>query len=168
MFDMFTADAQAVVIQAQDEAQRRGDVHLGTEHLLLGLLGAQPAADLLAERRVTADAVLTAITELAGPPPGPDEQRAALAAMGIDLDAVRAGMTTNLGESAVAVPPTPFDDGAKLALQAAVAEAGRRGHDQVGPEHELFGLLSVSDALGVSVLRHLGVDTAALSAASLS
>ena len=167
MFDMFTDGAQAVVLHAQDEAQRRGDVHLGTEHLLLGLLGQDPSAALLADHQVTADAVLAAITELAGPPPGPDEQRAALAAMGIDLDALQTDLTTNLGSSAVAVPPTPFDDGAKLALQAAVAEAGRRGHDQVGPEHELFGVLSVPDALGVSVLLHLGVDTSALSSATL-
>jgi ATP-dependent Clp protease ATP-binding subunit ClpA len=167
MFDMFTPEAQAVVITAQDEAQRRGDVHLGTEHLLLGLLEQEPAKGLLAERQVTADAVRTAITEIAGPPPGPEEQREALAAMGVDLEAVRAGMASNLGSSALAVPPTPFDDGAKLALQAAVAEAGRLGHDQVGPEHELFGVLSVSDALGVSVLRHLGVDTEALASSAL-
>jgi ATP-dependent Clp protease ATP-binding subunit ClpA len=87
--------------------------------------------------------------------------------MGIDLDAVRSGLTTNLGESSLAVAPTPFDAGAKLALQAAVAEAGRRGHERVGPEHELVGLLSVPDALGVGVLRQLGVDTEALASAAL-
>ena len=108
--------------------------------------------------RVTLEAGRRAVEELYGPPPtvAPGE---ALAAIGIDLDRVNARLTESFGEAATAPKPTPFDDAAKAALVAAVTAAG---DGSIGTEHVLLGLLGDGDGRAVELLRHLGVDVAAL------
>ena len=162
MFDIFTEPARAAIVAGQAEAHERADAHFGCEHLLLGLLreGTGRAVDALTARAVTLGAVRTALDDLVGPPPagGPD----ALATLG--LGQVRTRLEESFGPDAMAPPPTPFDAGAKEALQSAVAEAGRLGAATIDTEHELLGLLETPEGLAVEILRHLGVDTAALAA----
>jgi ATP-dependent Clp protease ATP-binding subunit ClpA len=163
MFDIFTDPARAAIMAAQAEAHERADAHLGCEHLLLGLLreGGGRAAAVLADRGVTTAAVRAALDDLVGAPsavPADD----ALATLGIDLGQVRTRLETTFGPDALAPTPTPFDAGAKEALQTAVAEAGRAGLAHVDTEHELLGLLEPAENLGVEILHRLGVDCAVL------
>jgi ATP-dependent Clp protease ATP-binding subunit ClpA len=162
MFELFTDDARAALVEAQAEAHERADTALGCEHLLLGLLRQDSglAARILGESSVTAGAVRAAVDELYGPPPAvpPGE---ALAAIGIDLDAVNARLTETFGAAATAPAPTPYDAEARDALVAALDEAGGR---DVGTEHVLSGALGRSDGRAVKLLEHLGVDVAALGA----
>jgi len=162
MFDRFTDEARAVVLEAQAEAVARGDRHLGCEHLLLGLLreGGGATAGALARRAVTLEGARAALDELV-PPPAEVSTEEALATIGIDLGRVRARLEATFGPDAMAAPPPPYDDGAKRALIAAVAEAGPEPA-RVGTGHELLGLLQVPDGLAVGILAHLGVDVVAL------
>jgi ATP-dependent Clp protease ATP-binding subunit ClpA len=164
MFELFTEPARTVVMEATAEATDRADTYLGSEHLLVGLLreGTGLAAVVLAEQSVTLDAVRAAIDDLVGPPATVPPQEA-LASIGIDLGQVQARLEATFGPEALAPPPTPFDASAKQALEAAVAEADALRRRQVDTEHELLGLLQVTDGLAAKILDRLGVDLAALS-----
>ena len=164
IFELFTAPAKTSIIEAQAEAQDRADTYVGSEHLLAGLLreGTGLAAVLLAEHSVTLDAVRAAIDGLVGPRPAPVPAQQALASIGIDLGQVQARLEATFGPDALAPPPTPFDSSAKECLMAAVAEAGAMHQRYVDTEHELLGLLQVTDGLAAKILQQLGVDGAAL------
>jgi ATP-dependent Clp protease ATP-binding subunit ClpC len=138
MFKEFTEGAQVAVRQAQTEARARSDERVGGEHLLLGLLqdGTGVAADLLGDAEVTPERGRQAVDELYGPPPAAPP-----------------------GEAVTAPQRMPFGDAAKAALMASVPAAG---DGPIGTEHVLLGLLDDGDGRAVEVLRHLGVDVAAL------
>lgn len=163
MFEMFSEPARAALVAAQAEAHERADARLGCEHLLLGLLreGTGRAAAALAARGVTTTGARAALDDLVGPP-SPVPADAALATLGIDLGQVRSSLESTFGPDALAPPPTPYDAGAKEALQTAVAQAGRLGLAQVDTEHELLGVLDTAGNLAVEMLRRVGVDPAAL------
>jgi ATP-dependent Clp protease ATP-binding subunit ClpA len=164
MFELFTEAARTAVMEAQAEATERADTYLGTEHLLVGLLreGNDTAAVVLAERSVTLDDVRAAIDDLVGPRTTVPPQEA-LASIGIDLGQVQARLAATFGPEALAPPPTPFDASARECLQAAVDEASAMHQPYVGTEHELLGLLQVTDGLGAKILQRLGVDLVVLS-----
>ena len=95
MFERFTAEARTVVIQAQDHARRLGHSYIGCQHLLLAAAAiSEPASAVLREHGVTPQAVETEIVRLLGPGQAASLlgslDREALAAIGIDLDVVRA------------------------------------------------------------------------------
>jgi ATP-dependent Clp protease ATP-binding subunit ClpA len=105
MFERFTPDARAAVAQAQDQARRLGQPFIGGEHLLLALAGqAGPAGEVLRNHGVTPDRIEAEFARIIPGRPasalGPPE-REALAAIGIDLDAVRARIETAFGPGAL-------------------------------------------------------------------
>ena len=130
MLDQFTDDARKAVVRAQEEARRLDHSYIGTEHLLLGLLG-------------DGDQSIAAT---------------ALAAFGLSLDVVRERVEQMVGRGA-AKPGANlmFTGPAKQAIQTAMAEAHRRTQ-QVGPQHLLFGLLDHDEDTSAGVLAALGTD----------
>jgi hypothetical protein len=125
----FTRPARHVVLQAQEEARRAEHDHIGTEHLLLGLLHE------------------------------PDGVGArAIEAQGVPLDRIRDGVRAVLGPARKKVSGhIPFAPAAKKVRELAVREALRLGHDYVGTEHILLGLLGAEDGLAARVLAEAGV-----------
>ena len=128
MFERFTDGARHVVVQAQHDARRLGHNHIGCEHLLLAAVGAgEPAAAVLRDQGVTPERVEAEIVRTIGrgstdPLHGLD--REALAAIGIDLDVVRARIEAAFGPDAL--------DRAVLAHKRA-AQAGWRGRRPAWP-----------------------------------
>jgi ATP-dependent Clp protease ATP-binding subunit ClpA len=166
MFERFTRDARHTVVAAQREARRLGHDRIGTEHLLLGLLGGEGggiAGVVLRELGVTAAAVERAIDRAHGRA-GLDEADAeALAAIGIDLDEIRRRTEAAFGPGALRQPVgsarrgrLPFGPGAKRALQRGLREAVALRHSSVGTEHLLLGILAVPEDLGAAALRSAG------------
>ncbi len=129
LFQMFTDRARHVVVLAQERARGLRHDRIGTEHLLLGIVDADGAATQV-------------LAKLAG---SADEVRAAVLAQ------VPAG-TAN--------PPSkiPFTQHAKEALGHTNAEATTLGHNYVGTEHLLLGLLKVDESTAARILRELGID----------
>jgi ATP-dependent Clp protease ATP-binding subunit ClpA len=164
MFDIFTEPTRTVILEAQAEATEREDNFIGCEHLLVGLLreGEGLGAVVLAERSVTVDAVRAAIDERVGPRPTAVPPEKALATIGIDLGQVRARLEASFGPDALTAPPPPFNPRAKEALMLAVDESGRLHQQHVGTEHELLGLVQVTEGVAAQILEQLGVDLAAL------
>jgi ATP-dependent Clp protease ATP-binding subunit ClpA len=110
MFERFTGDARAAVAGAQEHARRLGHRYIGCEHLLLAAVATGgPAAAVLREHGVTPEAVKTEIVRLIGlgQPASLFSalDREALAAVGIDLDAVRARIEAAFGPGAFTRAP---------------------------------------------------------------
>jgi hypothetical protein len=98
----FTEDANAIVMQAYEHAIRLGHPSLGGEHLLLALAAAsQPAGAVLREHGVTPERVEAEIVRLSGRGLFGDLDRDALAAVGVDIDAVRATTEASFGQEAL-------------------------------------------------------------------
>ncbi|NSW76719.1 MAG: ATP-dependent Clp protease ATP-binding subunit [Candidatus Atribacteria bacterium] len=130
MFERYTERARKVIILAQDEAIRLKHNHIGTEHLLLGLLR---------EREGIAARILESFD--------------------ISLDLVRSELeslvekTEYQGSKEVAFTPR-----AKRVLELALDETRRLGHNYVGTEHILLGILREGEGVGAQILRNLGLD----------
>ena len=135
MFERFTDQSHRAVVLAQEEARRLNHDHVGTEHLLAGLLREESgtAAQVLASSGVTLDAVRGQIAALAGP-----------------------GQEPPLGHIA-------FTTRAKKGFELALREATRVGQ-QIGTGHLLLGLTGQTDCVAARVLGALGMDLAALRA----
>jgi ATP-dependent Clp protease ATP-binding subunit ClpC len=128
-FDTFKAQAKRVLIRSQQEAKRLHHTHIGTEHLLLGLIG-EPgggAAQVLAHLGVT-----------------PPQVR----------QAIERGLERGERPIGGGVRLTP---GAKRVIERTVEEARRLGHDHIGTEHLLLGLLREEQGRAAGVLAGLGV-----------
>lgn len=105
MFERFTGDARNTVVQAQEHARQLGHRYIGCEHLLLAATATgEPASAALRDHGVTPPAVETQIVRLVGLGQAADLfsalDRAALASIGIDLDAVRARVEAAFGPGA--------------------------------------------------------------------
>ena len=171
MFERFTKRARAAVVMAQAEARRVGHDRIGTEDLLLGLLSNDEgvAGVVLRELGVTTELAERGIEERAATAADQrgldDEDAAALAAIGIDLDEIRSRAEAAFGPGALRQPmgPSrrghlPFSGGAKQVLKNALGEALRLRHNYIGTEHILLGLLDVEHDPGAAeVLAALGV-----------
>jgi ATP-dependent Clp protease ATP-binding subunit ClpA len=103
MFERFTHQAREVVVRGQAEARSLRHGYIGTEHLLLGLLGVTEgaAASLLKDLGVDHERIRSAIVELIGMPPLLEPDAAALGAIGIDLDLVRHRVEEAFGPGAL-------------------------------------------------------------------
>jgi ATP-dependent Clp protease ATP-binding subunit ClpA len=145
MFNRFNRSARAAVVAAADEAQRRGDARIGTEHLLLGLLH-EPDS----RRAIGADV---------------DSARRALQAM--DVDAL-AAVGVEVGAQGLPTPAPArvsgqrsFTAAARDALRRTLVEAQRRGSRQLAPTHLLLALLDGGPRdPATQLLARLGVDAA--------
>src|SRR5690554_3726263 len=130
MFGRFTERAQKVVVLSQEEARRLGHNVVGTEHILLGL-----AAE------------------------GEGVAARALQSMNISLDAVRSEVEKVIGKGEH--PPQGqigFTPRAKRVLELAFDEARQLGHNYIGTEHILLGLIREGEGVAAQVLKNLGVD----------
>ena len=186
-----TRDAAAILIRAYEHATRLGHPYLAGEHFLLALTAAaQPAGAVLREHGVTPGRTEAEIVRLSGAGLFGDLDRDALAAVGIDLDAVRATAEASFGPAALTRaartahrdwgplgrlrPRTgasrngvflPHGPGANQALDDARAGARAAGCSETGVEHLALAILAVSDGLVPPVLARLGSSGPGLRAA---
>jgi len=130
MFDRFTDRAKKVMNLARQEAQRFNHEYLGTEHVLLGLVqeGSGVAANVLKN-------------------------------MGIDLNKIRMEVEkiVKTGPSMVTMGQLPFTPRAKKVLELSMEEAGNLGHNYIGTEHLLLGLIKENEGIAAQVLLNLGI-----------
>lgn len=153
MLERFTRAARETVTNAVAIASDRGDLRIGTEHLLAGVAAtSSSAADLLGRMGAGSEQVRSAISEL---------DRSALAAVGIDQDSVRIGPADN--EWIRRKRHIPFNRAAKVVLQDALREALTMKHRHIGSEHILAALTSTAAGDPAHrILVGLGVDVASL------
>jgi ATP-dependent Clp protease ATP-binding subunit ClpC len=130
MFDRFTDRARRVMGLARQEAQRFNHEYIGTEHILLGLIqeGSGVAANVLRN-------------------------------LDIDLDKIRREVEkiVQSGPSMVTMGQLPFTPRAKKVLELAVEEASNLGHNYIGTEHLLLGLIRENEGVAAQVLLNLGL-----------
>ena len=130
MFERFTDRARQVVVLAQEEARTLNHDYIGTEHILLGLIRE-----------------------------GDGVAATALESLGISLEAVRQGVEEIIGRGQhVSSNQIPFAAPAKKALELSLREALQLGHNYVGTEHILLGLIREGDGVAAQVLVKLGAD----------
>jgi ATP-dependent Clp protease ATP-binding subunit ClpA len=130
MFERFTDRARQTVVLAQEEARRLGHNYIGTEHLLLGLLreGEGVAAQ-------------------------------AIGRMGISLADVRSDVVRIIGETSESPSGhIPFTPRSKKVLELSLREAMQLGHNYIGTEHILLGLVREGDGVAAQVLVARGAD----------
>ena len=174
MFEIFTEAAKRSLVLGQDEAITLGHDFIGTEHLLLGLLGVPDglAGQVLAASGVTADrtrseavGMLAAAGVTGASSRGPVD---ALAAIGIDVEEIRQRADATFGPGEFQFPRPAYTSEAKKAIEQSVSEAQSLGHDYVGTEHMLLGLLAAGEGIGVRILTAVGADLDALRAGLLA
>jgi ATP-dependent Clp protease ATP-binding subunit ClpC len=130
MFERFTDRARRVVVLAQEEARMLNHNYIGTEHILLGLIHE-----------------------------GEGVAAKALESMNISLEAVRQQVEEIIGQGQAA--PTghiPFTPRAKKVLELSLREALQLGHNYIGTEHILLGLIREGEGVAAQVLQKLGAD----------
>jgi ATP-dependent Clp protease ATP-binding subunit ClpC len=138
MFERFTDRARRAVVLSQEEARLLDHNYIGTEHLLLGLLRE-------------------------GESPGDGGQGVAaraLASASIELHAARLAVVAQVGRGGKGPVEghIPFTPHAKHALELALREALGLGHNYIGTEHMLLGLVAEAEGLGAKVLVELGAS----------
>jgi ATP-dependent Clp protease ATP-binding subunit ClpC len=131
MFEKFTERGRKVIIFAKEEAERRQNDYLGTEHLLLALLRED-------------DGLPVAI----------------LKKMGLTVEELRMEIERNLpaGMNLLTFGDIPFTPRAKKVLELAVEEARLLGHNYIGSEHLLLGLIREDEGIAGKILRNLGAN----------
>lgn len=173
MFERFTRSARAVVVQAQQEARDLSHPTIGTEHLLVALLGDREGLGGPALKQVglRAEGVRDSIVEMLGNGCGSGLDAAALSSIGIDLDAVRRKVEAEFGPGALGrrrprrSPCLPFSPRAKKVLELSLRESLRRKDGYVGTEHVLLGILREGKGLAALILARAGIDRLAVEAA---
>jgi ATP-dependent Clp protease ATP-binding subunit ClpC len=130
MFERFTDRARRVVVLAQEEARLLNHNYIGTEHLLLGLIheGEGLAAKALESLGVTLEGVRSQVEDMIG-----------------------VGTATPQGH-------IPFTPRAKKVLELSLREALQLGHNYIGTEHILLGLLREGEGVAAQVLMKIGLD----------
>ena len=136
MFERFTDRARRVVVLAQEESRLLHNDYIGTEHLLLGLLseGSGVAYEALTAENIRLEPVRAKVREMVG-----------------------GGDTAPSGH-------IPFTPRAKKVLELSLREALSLGHNYIGTEHILLGLIREGEGLACQVLVNLGADLNALQA----
>jgi ATP-dependent Clp protease ATP-binding subunit ClpA len=173
MFERLTAPAREVVIGARAQADQLGHRHVGTEHLLLALLAptAGAPATILAAAGLTEASVRADIVRLIGDGQFGESDVAALEAIGIDLNAIKAKLEESFGPGALEpeVPPTRyglfgrkvsggrFTPRAKKVLELGLREALRLKHNYIGTEHLLLGLIREGEGLAAQIMHQADV-----------
>ena len=130
MFERFTDRARRVVVLAQEEARMLNHNYIGTEHILLGLIHE-----------------------------GEGVAAKALESLGISLEAVRSQVEEIIGQGQQAPSGhIPFTPRAKKVLELSLREALQLGHNYIGTEHILLGLIREGEGVAAQVLVKLGAD----------
>jgi ATP-dependent Clp protease ATP-binding subunit ClpA len=163
MFERFTRPARQVVTDAIGEAERAQARRVGTEHVLLALLGKETrSAAVLAEAGVTREALLEAFEAIRRRGGLTDAEAAALRSLGIDVDNVVEQVEREHGAGALAEPRSaklshiPFTDEAKELLVGTLRQAQGRGDRRIGDEHLLLAL-AAADGSAAQVLAGHGL-----------
>ena len=130
MFERFTDRARRVVVLAQEEARLLNHNYIGTEHILLGLIHE-----------------------------GEGVAARGLQSLGIRLDSVRSQVVDTIGQGHQSPSGhIPFTPRAKKVLELSLREALQLGHNYIGTEHILLGLIREGDGVAAQVLEKLGAD----------
>jgi ATP-dependent Clp protease ATP-binding subunit ClpC len=130
LFERFTDRARRVLVLAQEEARLLNHNFLGTEHILLGLIHE-----------------------------GEGVAAKALESLGISLEAVREKVEETIGPAGTATSGAPpFTPRAKKVLELSLREALQLGHNYIGTEHLLLGLIREGEGVAAQVLVSLGAD----------
>jgi hypothetical protein len=131
MFERFTDRARRVLVLAQEEARLLDHNFIGTEHILLGLIGE-----------------------------GEGVAAKALEALGVSLDTARGTVGEIIGTAnpAAWTGSPPFTPGAKKVMELSLREALQLGHNYIGTEHLLLGLVREGEGVGCQVLANLGIE----------
>ena len=131
MFNRFTERARKVIVFAKEEARRFNHDYIGTEHLLLGLIreGEGVAAAVLQKLGLDLETIRIEVEKLVQPGP----------------------QTQVLGD-------IPFTPRSKKALELSAEEARALGHNYIGTEHLLLGLVKEGEGMAYRVLLNLGLD----------
>src|SRR6476661_992176 len=132
MFERFTTRARNAVVLAQEEARRLDHDYIGTEHILLGLLREPEAIAGRALRRLS-----------------------------ISLEATRADVEGIIGRGVGDRAPDghiPFTPRSKKVLELSLREALQLGHNYIGTEHILLGLIREGDGVAAQILVRRGAD----------
>src|SRR5574341_923018 len=131
MFERFTDRGRKIIILAREEAERHQNDYLGTEHLVLAILR-------------EGDGVALAVTKK----------------MGLSPEQVRLEIERNLptGGSTMTFGEIPFTPRVKKVIEFSIEEAKLLGHNYIGSEHLLLGLLREEEGMGGKILRSLGAN----------
>ena len=135
MFNRFTERARKVIVYAKEEARRFNHDYIGTEHLLLGLVRE-----------------------------GEGVAAAVLQKLGVDLEIIRIEVEKMVqpGPQTQVLGDIPFTPRSKKALELSAEEARALGHNYIGTEHLLLGLVKEGEGMAYRVLLNLGLDLAKL------
>jgi ATP-dependent Clp protease ATP-binding subunit ClpC len=128
MWDRFSDKAQKIIVIAQEEAERLGHSYVGTEHFLLAIIK---------EKNNLAARILISL--------------------GINLEAVKNSLEKIIIKGVGATKEKRFTNKAKLVLELAFEEARRWGHNYIGPEHILIGILKEKEEIACRVLENFGI-----------
>ena len=131
MFERFTDRSRRVLVYAQDQARDLNDAFIGTEHILLGLI-------------LEADGVAAKV----------------LGSTSASYDAVREKIKATRISTDPSPGAPPFTPRAKKVLELSLREALQLGHNYIGTEHILLGLVREGNGVGAQILLDLGVDLA--------
>ena len=130
MFERFTEKAIKVIMLAQEEARRLGHNFVGTEQILLGLIGE-----------------------------GTGVAAKVLKSLGVNLKDSRIEVEKIIGRgSGFVAVEIPFTPRAKRVLELSLEEARQLGHNYIGTEHLLLGLIREGEGVAARVLENLGID----------
>jgi len=131
MFEKFTERGRKIIIYAKEEAERRQNEYLGTEHLLLALLRDNNGLPVMILKK-----------------------------MGLSLEEIRIEVERNLplGTNVLSFGDIPFTPRAKKVLELAVEEARLLGHNYIGSEHLLLGIIREDEGIAGKILRNLGAN----------
>ncbi|MCI4625224.1 MAG: ATP-dependent Clp protease ATP-binding subunit [Candidatus Magnetoovum sp. WYHC-5] len=131
MFEKFTERGRKIIIYAKEEAENRQNDYLGTEHLLLALLRDKDGLPVTILRK-----------------------------MGLSTEDIRVEVERNLpaGSNLLTFGEIPFTPRAKKVLELSVEEARLLGHNYIGSEHLLLGIIREDEGIGGKILRNLGAN----------
>ena len=131
MFERFTDKGRKIIILAREEAERHQNDYLGTEHLVLAILRESDGIALMILKK-----------------------------MGLSTEQVRLEIERNLpgGGTTMTFGEIPFSPRVKKVIEYGVEEARLLGHNHIGSEHLLLGLLREEEGIGGKILRSLGAN----------
>jgi ATP-dependent Clp protease ATP-binding subunit ClpC len=131
MFEKFTERGRKIIIYAKEEAERRNNDYLGTEHLLLAILREEDSIPITIIKK-----------------------------MGLTIDEIKFEIEKNLpiGGSLLTFGDIPFTPRAKKVLELSIEEARLLGHNYIGSEHLLLGIVREDEGVAGKVIRNLGAN----------
>ncbi|MDR4480271.1 MAG: ATP-dependent Clp protease ATP-binding subunit [Nitrospira sp.] len=131
MFERFTDKGRKIIILAREEAERHQNDYLGTEHLVLAILRETDGIALMILKK-----------------------------MGLSTEQIRLEIERNLpgGGTTMTFGEIPFSPRVKKVIEYGVEEARLLGHNHIGSEHLLLGLLREEEGIGGKILRSLGAN----------